>query len=113
MQPVTAPARLVAASALALVVLAAGCGGDDGGAEAERAGLAESLGFLRTDFGLSDEEVDCAARTIQDRLGDGVDLDAFADQVHRVDEGDIAIADLPADDAAVLTESLTTCSGSS
>lgn len=89
-----------------------GCGGDDGPAEEERARLADSLGFLATDLGLSDEEVACTARTIEEDL-DGDDLDEVAAAVRRVDEGEVALADLPAEVSAALTESVASCAGAS
>lgn len=111
----TTPTRLVALVAVAALTLAvgAGCGDDgEGAAEEARAGLTDALGFLRSELGLTDEEVACTTRTIEERLGDGADLDAFADQVRRVDEAAIALSELPEDDARVLTESLASCAGS-
>lgn len=89
----------------------AGCGGGDGRGDEERARLADSLGFLGSDLGLSDEEVACTARTIEEQL-DGDDLDEVAAQVRRVDEGEVALDDLPAEVSTTLTESVTACAGS-
>lgn len=104
---------------LAVVVLLAGlvlpglvgCG-DSGGGEEERARLADSLGFLGSDLGLTDEEVACTARTVEERL-EGDDLDEVAAQVRRVDEGEVALDDLPAEVSATLTESVAACAGTS
>lgn len=95
---------------VAAVVLAA-CGGDGPGDE-ERARLTDSLGFLGADLGLSDDEVACTARTIEDRL-EGDDLDEVAAQVRRVDEGEVALDDLPTEVSTTLTESVASCAGSS
>lgn len=101
---------LTAAVLLAGLVLA-GCGGDGSGDE-ERARLADSLGFLGSDLGLTDEEVACTARTVEERL-EGDDLDEVAAQVRRVDEGEVALDDLPAEVSATLTESVAACAGTS
>ncbi len=101
---------LTVAVVLAGLVLA-GCGDDGGGGE-ERGRLADSLGFLGSDLGLTDEEVACTARTVEERL-EGDDLDEVAAQVRRVDEGEVALDELPADVSATLTESVATCAGTS
>ncbi|HEX7134440.1 MAG TPA: hypothetical protein VF228_17840 [Iamia sp.] len=98
--------------ALLVIGALAGCGGDDGPGEEERAQLVDSLGFLASDLGLSDEEVACTARTIEERL-DGADLDEVAEQVRRVDEGEVALDELPADVSDTLTQSVASCAGSS
>lgn len=100
------PPVVVAVAGLTLGVV--GCGGDDGATAAERARLADALGFLVTDFDLTDDQVACTGATIEERL-DGGDLDGFADAVRRVDEGDLAIADLPEEDAALLTDAIADC----
>lgn len=112
-----APVRLlIVALLLGGTVLGAtalgGCGGDDEPAEEERARLVDSLGFLATDLGLSDDEVACTARTIEEDV-DGDDLDEVAAAVHRVDEGEVALADLPAEVADAITGSVAACAGAS
>ena len=104
MRPLTVVALLLAGSVLAA------CGDGDGPGEEERARLADSLGFLGSDLGLSDEEVACTARTIEERV-DGDDLDEVADQVRRVDEGEVALDALPAEVSAPILESVTACAG--
>lgn len=89
-----------------------GCGGDDGPAEEERARLVDSLGFLGTDLGLSDDEVACTAEAIEERL-EGDDLDAVAAEVRRVDAGDATLEDLPSEVSAPILESVTACAGAS
>jgi hypothetical protein len=103
---------VVAVVSLGIVVATAvGCGGDEPGDE-ERARLADSLGFLASDLGLSGDEVACTARTIEERL-EGDDLDEVAEQVRRVDEGEVALDDLPAEVSTTLTESVASCAGTS
>jgi hypothetical protein len=105
--------RTVSLCALVAVVVLAGCGGDDGEPAAEeRADLVDSLGFLATDLGLTDDEVACTARAIEEEL-DGDDLEAFADQVRQVDAGEVAIDELPGDASETLTGSVASCAGSS
>lgn len=109
--------RTVATCALALVIGSvvaglAGCGDDDAAPdEEERARLVDSLGFL-ADQGLTDDEVACTARAIEERLS-GSDLDEVAAAVRRVDAGEVALSDLPADVSATLTESIASCAGAS
>ncbi|QYG93605.1 hypothetical protein HC251_15015 [Iamia sp. SCSIO 61187] len=103
---------LVCVVALAVAAVA-GCGDDAGEPDEEgRARLVDSLGFLATDLGLTDGEVACTARTIEEDL-DGEDLDAVAEQVRRVDAGDVALADLPADVSTTITDSVAACAGRS
>lgn len=106
--------RTLPLCALAALVLGlAGCGGDDGEPAAEeREALVDSLGFLASDLGLTDDEVACTAEAIEERL-DGDDLEAFAEQVRRVDSGEVTLDELPGDASETLTESVTSCAGSS
>jgi hypothetical protein len=105
--------RTVSLCALVAVVVLAGCGGDDDEPAAEeRAALSDSLGFLATDLDLTEDEVACTADAIEERL-DGEDLETFAEQVRRVDSGEVALADLPGDASETLTGALTSCAGSS
>ncbi len=101
---------LTLAVLLAGLVLA-GCADDGPGAE-ERARLADSLGFLSTDLGLSDEEVACTAEAIEEGMGDE-DLDEVATAVRRVDAGEVGLDELPDDVSATITESVASCAGAS
>lgn len=94
------------------VAAVAGCGEDPEPVEEGRARLVDSLGFLATDLGLTDDEVACTARTIEEEL-EGQDLDAVAEHVRQVDAGDVALADLPAEVSTTITESVATCAGAS
>jgi hypothetical protein len=97
----------------AVSLVLAGCGGgDDEPAAEERAALVDSLGFLATDLGLTEDEVACTAQAIEDELA-GDDLDDFAEQVRRVDAGEVAIDELPGDASETLTGSVASCAGSS
>jgi hypothetical protein len=89
-----------------------GCGGDDAGAEEERERLVDSLGFLATDLGLSDDEVACTADAIEEGR-EGEDLDEVTAAVRRVDAGEVGLDELPADVSAAITESVASCAGSS
>lgn len=103
---------LVCIVALAVAAVA-GCGDDPApGEEGGRARLVDSLGFLATDLGLTDDEVACTARTIEEELA-GEDLDAVAEHVRRVDAGDVALTDLPAEVSTTITDSVATCAGAS
>lgn len=102
----------LSASLLVVGLVLAGCGGDGGPDEAEREHLVDSLGFLGTDLGLSDDEVACTARTIEERLA-GDDLEAVAAEVRRVDEGEVALEELPTEVSAPILESVTSCAGAS
>lgn len=107
------PRSLTLVCALVAVVALVGCGGDDDEPAAEeRAALVDSLGFLATDLGLSEDEVACTAETIEEDLA-GDDLEAFAEQVRRVDAGEVAIDELPGDASETLTGSVAACAGSS
>jgi len=103
--------RTLTVALLLTGLVLSGCGGDDGKDE-DRAQLVDSLGFLDTDLGLTEDEVACTARTIEEELGDD-DLDELAAQVRRVDEGEVALADLPEDVSTTLTDSIASCAGSS
>lgn len=103
--------RILTVALLLTGLVLSGCGGDDGQDE-ERAQLVDSLDFLGTDLGLTDDEVACTARTIEERV-EGDDLDEVAAQVRRVEDGEISLTDLPADVSATLTESITSCAGTS
>lgn len=87
-----------------------GCG-DDAGAEEERARLVDSLGFLSTDLGLSDEEVTCTATAIEEGL-EGEDLDEVTAAVRRVDAGEVGLDELPDHIADTITGSVAACAGS-
>lgn len=109
MPPARRPLRPVIAGIAGLALGLVGCGGDDAGATDEaRTGLRDALGFLATDFDLTDGEIGCIGRTLDDRL-DGADLDAFADGLRRVDEGTAAITDLSPEDEALLTSAIAEC----
>lgn len=111
--------RLARVRPLIVVVLVAGvaatvgCGGDGGGgAAAERERLVDSLGFLATDLGLSDDEVACTAEQIEQGL-EGEDLDDVAAAVRRVDAGDVGLDELPGDVADAITGAVAACAGAS
>jgi hypothetical protein len=104
---------LIAAVLLAGVLVGGvGCGGDDAGAEEERERLVDSLGFLATDLGLSDDEVACTAEAIEEGR-EGEDLDEVTAAVRRVDAGEVGLDELPGDVSATITESVASCAGSS
>lgn len=98
--------------ALLLGGVVTGCGGGDGPDEAERARLSDSLGFLATDLGLTDDEVACTAEEIEEGL-EGEDLDAVAAAVRRIDAGEIGLDELPDDVSEAITGSVAACAGSS
>lgn len=101
----------VALLLVGLVAAGVGCG-DDGPGEAERERLVDSLGFLASDLGLTDDEVACTARSIEDEL-DGDDLDEVTAGVRRVDEGEVTLDELAPEVSAPILASVRSCAGAS
>lgn len=103
--------RLLTLAVLLAGLALVGCA-DDGPGEEERARLADSLGFLSTDLGLSDEEVACTAEAIEEGL-EGEDLDEVATAVRRVDAGEVGLDELPDEVTDTITGSVASCAGPS
>jgi hypothetical protein len=101
--------RALVALVLLAALAAAGCGGDDHAAE--RAELTLSLGFLSSDFGLTDAQVQCVATEIEEAVG-GSDLEELATSVRAVDAGDVTLDGLPEEQGQVVRTAIATCAAS-
>lgn len=105
------PVRAVLVAAAVTVSVGAGCGGDD--AEAGRAELVDSLGFLAAEpYGLTEAQVACVAEEVESSVGAG-ELAALAEGVRAVDAGQRGLADLPDGQGEAVTGAVAACAGRS
>lgn len=98
----------VAVAGLFVVALAVGACGGDGGGDAERAALTDSLEFLRTDYGLDASQVRCVVAEVERQVG-AAELDELAAEMREVAAGRLSLDQLEGDRTEVVTGSLTTC----
>lgn len=103
------PFRALVALVLLVVLAVSGCGDDDH--EAERAELTLSLGFLSSDFGLTDAQVECVAKEIEEAVG-GAELEELATAMRKVDAGDVTLDRLPEEQGQVVRTAIATCAAS-
>lgn len=97
------------AAVVSAALLLAACGG--GGDDAARDELDLSLGFLETDFAMTEAQVACVADEVEDGAGD-VDLDALAASIRSVDAGEVTLDELPEAQGRVLRTAIAMCAAS-